>query len=83
MQIFDPFDPLMVVIYGIIVAAVLLIYASRIRKSDSPVPSPDDVSSMAGGRVQEITTGAVQEVMLDHTVSVEEEREEHEGEDLY
>lgn len=43
---------------------------------------PDDISSMAGGRVEEITTGAVQEPMLDHLVSIEEEREEHEDEDL-
>jgi hypothetical protein len=82
MQVFDPFDPLMILLYGIIVTAIFLIYASRVRRSEGPISGPESVSSMAGGRVEEVTTGAVQEVMLDHVVSVEEEREEHEGEDL-
>jgi hypothetical protein len=82
MQIFDPFDPLMIIIYGIVFTIVILLYASRVRQSEGSTPRPDDVSSMAGGRVEEVTTGAVQEPMLDHLVSIEEEREEHEGEDL-
>jgi len=35
-----------------------------------------------GGRIEEITTGAVQESMPAHLVSIEEEREDHEREDL-
>jgi hypothetical protein len=83
MQVFDPYDPTMILLYGLIVTIIILLYASRVRRSSSPVPQSDDVSSMAGGRVEEITTGAIQEPMLDHLVSVEEEREEHEGEDLW
>ncbi|MFX1483840.1 MAG: hypothetical protein ACFFCP_11715 [Promethearchaeota archaeon] len=82
MQIFDPFDPLMILIYGIVITIILLLYASRIRQSANPNPRPIPVSSIAGGRVEEITTGAVQEPMLEHLVSIEEEREEHEGENL-
>lgn len=82
MQIFDPFDPSMIILYGLIVAIILLLYASRVRKSSNTIPKSDDVNSMAGGRVEEITTGAVQIPMLDHLVSVEEEREEHEGDEL-
>ncbi|MFW9832743.1 MAG: hypothetical protein ACFFEK_02015 [Candidatus Thorarchaeota archaeon] len=82
MQVFDPYDPTMILLYGLIVTIIVLLYASRVRRSPNPVPRSDDVSSMAGGRVEEITTGAVQEPMLDHLVSIEEEREEHEGEDL-
>ncbi|MFW9805602.1 MAG: hypothetical protein ACFFFK_02585 [Candidatus Thorarchaeota archaeon] len=82
MQVFDPYDPSMILLYGLIVTIILLIYASRVRKSSNPIPRPDDVSSMVGGRVDEITTGAVQEPMLDHLVSIEEEREEHEDDEL-
>ena len=72
----------MILIYGIVFAALILLYASRIRKSADENPRPDDINSMAGGRVEEITTGAIQEPMLDHLVSIEEERVEHEDEDL-
>jgi len=72
----------MIIFYGLAITLIVLGYASRIRKSSVPVSSPDSVSSMAGGRVDEITTGAVQEPMLDHLVSIEEERIEHEGEQL-
>jgi hypothetical protein len=72
----------MILIYGIVFTAIILLYASRVRRSAGQNPMPDDISSMAGGRVEEITTGAVQEPMLDHLVSIEEEREEHEDEDL-
>ena len=82
MQIFNPVDPLMILIYGIVFTAMILLYASRVRQSTNPNPRPENVSSMAGGRVEEITTGAVQEPMLDHLVSIEEEREEHEDDGL-
>jgi hypothetical protein len=61
MQIFDPFDPLMIIIYGIVFTIVILLYASRVRQSEGSTPRPDDVSSMAGGRVEEVTTGTVQD----------------------
>ncbi len=73
MQIIDPLDPTMIILYGMIFALVVFFYASTTRKSTNMNPHPDDVSSMAGGRVEEITTGAVQEPMLDHLVSIEEE----------
>ena len=68
----------MISIYGFIIAIIVLLYASRIRKSANQEPRPDDISSMAGGRVEEVTTGAIQVPILDHLVSIEEEREEHE-----
>jgi hypothetical protein len=82
MQIIDPLDPTMIILYGMIFALVVFFYASTTRKPTNIDTRPDDVSSMAGGRVEEITTGAVQEPMLDHLVSIEEERLEHEGESL-
>jgi len=72
----------MILIYGIVFTALILLYASRVRRSTNPISRADDINSMAGGRVEEITTGAVQEPMLDHLVSIEEEREDHEDEDL-
>lgn len=83
MQIIDPLDPMMLLLYGIIIAVIFLAYVSRVRKSSSTASSRDDISSMAGGRIEEITTGAVQESMPAHLVSVEEEEKEHEGEDLW
>jgi len=82
MQILDPLDPMMIIFYGLVITLIVLAYASRIRKSAVSIPSSDSVSSMAGGRVDEITTGAVQEPMLDHLVSIEEERRDHEGDYL-
>ena len=79
MQLLDPTGLLLL---GVIIAVIFVVYASRVRRSGNPDPKPASVSSMAGGRVDRVTTGAVQEVMLEHLVSVEEEREEHEGEDL-
>jgi hypothetical protein len=75
-------DPTGILLLGVIVAVVFLVYAARIRHSGNPMPKDGSVSSMAGGRVDLVTTGAVQEPMLEHLVSVEEEREEQEGEDL-
>jgi len=77
MQILDPLDPTMIIFYGIIVTVLVLFYATRIRQTTNPSTRVDEISSMAGGRVEEITTGAVQEPMLDHLVSIEEERKDH------
>jgi hypothetical protein len=82
MQIIDPLDPTMIILYGMIFALAVFFYASTRRESTNFNTNHDDVSSMAGGRVEEITTGAVQEPMLDHLVSIQEERIEHEGEAL-
>jgi hypothetical protein len=82
MQILDPLDPTMLLIYGLIIAVIFLLYVGRVRRSSGLRTNYDDVGSMVGGRIEEITTGAVQESMPAHLVSIEEEREEHEGEDL-
>lgn len=82
MQVLDPLDPTMIILYGIIVAVLILLYATTIRQPTYQSTRVDGINSMVGGRVDKITTGAVQEPMLDHLVSVEEERMEHEGEVL-
>jgi hypothetical protein len=82
MQILDPLDPMMLLIYGLIITAIFLLYVTRVRRPFGLRTNYDDISSMAGGKIEEITTGAVQESMPAHLVSIEEEREEHEGEDL-
>ena len=65
----------MIILYGIVFSLIIFIYASVIRQPESSIPRTDNISSIAGGRVNEITTGAVQPVpMLDHLASVEEER---------
>ena len=79
MQVFDAVDPLMIIFYGFAITLIALLYASRIRHPAVPSTNPDSVSSMAGGRVDEITTGAVQVPMIDHLVSIQEERLEQEG----
>jgi hypothetical protein len=79
MQGFNPVDPIMIIIYGTIIAIAVWLYALVIREPGNPIRRSDNVSSMAGGRVDEITTGAVQVPMLDHTASVEEERRSEEG----
>jgi hypothetical protein len=81
MQVFDPLDPIMLIIYGLIIAVIFILYAGTVRRSANPRSKPDSISSMAGGRIEEITTGAVQESMPAHLVSIEEEREDHEHED--
>jgi hypothetical protein len=82
MQILDPLDPSMLLVYGLIIAVIFIIYAGTVRRSANPRSKPIEVSSMVGGRIEEITTGAVQESMPAHLVSVEEEREEYESEDI-
>jgi hypothetical protein len=82
MQILDPLDPTMLLLYGLIVAIIFLLYAMRVRRSTRESHDHDDISTMAGGRIEEITTGAVQESMPAHLVSIEEEHREHEGEEL-
>jgi len=79
MQVFDAVDPLMIMFYGLTITLIVLLYASRIRQPAMPSIKSDSVSSMAGGRVDEITTGAVQVPMIDHLVSIQEERLEQEG----
>ena len=81
MQIFNPVDPTMIIIYAMIITALFLVFVPRVQHPSESRPSVDDISSMVGGRIEEITTGAVQESMPAHLVSIEEEREEHEGED--
>jgi len=83
MQIFNPVDPTMIIIYAMILTALFLVYVPKVQHPSESRSSIDDISSMVGGRIEEITTGAVQESMPAHLVSVEEEREEHEGEDLW
>jgi hypothetical protein len=78
MQIFDPLDPTMFLVYGVIIAVIFILYATTVRHSAKPSFKPVEISSMAGGRIEEITTGAVQESMPAHLVSIEEEREDHE-----
>ena len=82
MQILDPLDPTMLLIYGLVIAVIFLIYAGTVRHSKNSLSKPVEINSMAGGRIEEITTGAVQESMPAHLVSIEEEREEHENENL-
>jgi len=82
MQILDPLDPTMLLVYGLVITVIFLIYASTIRHSTNSHSKPVEISSMVGGRIEEITTGAVQESMPAHLVSIEEEREEHAGENL-
>ena len=79
MQVFDAVDPLMIMFYGLAITLIVLLYASRIRQTRVLGAKPDSVSNMIGGRVDEITTGAVQIPMLDHLVSIQEERLEQEG----
>ena len=81
MQILDPLDPTMLLFYGLIITAIFLLYVTRVRRSSGFRTNYDDVGSMAGGRIEEITTGAVQESMPAHLVSIEEERRDHESED--
>ena len=73
----------MIIIYAMILTALFLVYVPKVQHPSESRSSIDDISSMVGGRIEEITTGAVQESMPAHLVSVEEEREEHEGEDLW
>jgi hypothetical protein len=80
MQILDPLDPTMLLLYGIIITSIFLLYAMRVRRSNYEGPNHDNISTLAGSRIEEITTGAVQESMPAHLVSIEEERREHEGE---
>ncbi len=80
MQILDPLDPTMLLVYGLIIAVIFILYASTVRHSANSLSKPVEISSMVGGRIEEITTGAVQESMPAHLVSVEEERREHAGE---
>lgn len=82
MQTINPVDPIMLLLYGLIIGAIFLIYAFGVRKSGSRTSNNRGISSMAGGKIEEITTGAVQESMPAHLVSIEEEEEEYEGEDL-
>jgi hypothetical protein len=82
MQIIDPLDPMMLIIYGLIITAIFLVYVSKVRRSPGQRIEHDNISSMAGGRIEEITTGAVQESMPAHLVSVAEEKAEEEGVDL-
>jgi hypothetical protein len=78
MQILDPLDPSMFLVYGLIIAVIFILYASTVRRSANSSSKPIEISSMVGGRIEEITTGAVQESMPAHLVSIEEEREDHE-----
>jgi hypothetical protein len=77
MQILDPLDPTMLLVYGLIIAVIFLLYAGTVRHSARPSSKPVGISSMVGGRIEEITTGAVQESIPAHLVSIEEERREH------
>jgi hypothetical protein len=80
MQILDPLDPTMLLLYGIVIAVIFLLYAMRVRRTKSQRYDHDDISTMAGDRIEEVTTGANWESMPAHLTSSEEERREHEGE---
>ena len=82
MQILDPLDPTMLLFYGLIITAIFLLYVTRVRRSSGLRTNYDDVGSMVGDRIEEITTGAVQESMPAHLVSIEEERREHELDEI-
>ena len=83
MQVFDPVDPIMILVYALVLTALFLVLAPRTRRLSQPKANYDDIGTMVGGRIEEITTGAVQDSMPAHLVSIEEEREEHQGEDLW
>ncbi len=83
MQLFGV-DPFTMLLLGLGIAIVFVSAASRLRRSYAPRYDADDsISSMTGGRVDQITTGRLQEFTPAHLVSVEEEKEEHEREDLW
>ena len=82
MQLFGA-DPLTMLLLGMGIAIVFVSAASRIRPSSSPRYDKDDeISSMVGNRVDQITTGRIQEFTPAHLVSIEEEIEERQRDDV-
>jgi len=83
MQLFGV-DPFTMLLLGLGIAIIFVSAAARVRRSSSPnYGVNDDISSMTGGRVEQITTGRIQEFTPAHLVSIEEEKEFHEQEDLW
>ncbi|MFW9802865.1 MAG: hypothetical protein ACFFFC_09450 [Candidatus Thorarchaeota archaeon] len=70
----------MIVVYlmvlGILIGLAFYSYIRFIRASDRPSYQPTEVSTMIGGRVEHITTGAVPKLMPRHLMSESERDEE-------
>jgi hypothetical protein len=72
-------DPFTMILFGLGIAIVFMVVAIRSRPSLSPrFGVGDDIGTMAGDRIEQITTGRLQEPTPAHLVSVEEEEEEFE-----